>query len=128
MSFYYDENETWKWNMQDKNNFNLQVLYFLQNFCKEKHICCELKIPKCKTSEERSISGNTCYILLAPYKMIIWNKVFKNGPSKICGRQHLKKLKLCGLFKQKLFKAVFHIFYLHTLSNLTHEFQTLPNL
>ena len=86
--------------MQDKNNFNLQVLYFLQNFCKEKHICCELKIPKCKTSEERSISGNTCYILLAPYKMIIWNKVFKNGPSKICGRQHLKKLKLCGLFKQ----------------------------
>ena len=30
-------------------------------------------------------------------KTIKWVKVFKNGPSKICGRQHLKKLKLYGL-------------------------------
>ena len=27
---------------------------------------------------------------------IIWDKVFKNGPSKICGRQPLKKLKGYG--------------------------------
>ena len=26
----------------------------------------------------------------------IWVKVFKNGPSKICGRQHLKNLKRYG--------------------------------
>ena len=30
--------------------------------------------------------------------MYIWDKVFKNGPSKICGRQPLKKLKLYDLF------------------------------
>ena len=29
---------------------------------------------------------------------IIWDKVFKNGPSKICGRQPLKNLKEYGLF------------------------------
>ena len=28
-----------------------------------------------------------------------WNKVFKNGPSKICGRQPLKNLKGYGLLK-----------------------------
>ena len=31
----------------------------------------------------------------------IWDKVFKNGPCKICGRQPLKKLKGHGLLKQK---------------------------
>ena len=29
----------------------------------------------------------------------IWDKVFKNGPSEICGRQPLKNLKLYGLLK-----------------------------
>ena len=29
----------------------------------------------------------------------IWGKVFKNGPTKICGRQPLKKLKEHGLLK-----------------------------
>ena len=32
-------------------------------------------------------------------KMFIWNKVFKNGPSNICGRQHLKNLKGFGLLQ-----------------------------
>ena len=37
---------------------------------------------------------------------IIWVKVFKNGPSKICGRQSLKSLKWYGLPKQSgLFKG-----------------------
>ena len=31
--------------------------------------------------------------------MFIWVKVFKNGPSKICGRQPLKNLKCYGLPK-----------------------------
>ena len=44
-------------------------------------------------------------------------KVFKNGPSKICGRQPSKNLKLHGLLKAWLnlvvcLKAVFHKFYL----------------
>ena len=38
---------------------------------------------------------------------IIWVKVFKNGPNKICGRQPLKNLKWYGLLK-----AAFHKFYL----------------
>ena len=40
---------------------------------------------------------------------MIWNKAFKNGPSKICGRQPLKNLLVYGLFKQpypfKFFKG-----------------------
>ena len=32
-------------------------------------------------------------------KKIIWDKVFKTGPSKICGRQPLKKLKGYGLLQ-----------------------------
>ena len=30
---------------------------------------------------------------------VIWDKVFKNGPSKLCGRQPLKKMKGYGLPK-----------------------------
>ena len=36
-----------------------------------------------------------------------WDKVFKNGPSKICGRQPLKNLK-----GSNFLKALFHKFYL----------------
>ena len=35
-----------------------------------------------------------------PLQNVIWDKVFKNGPSKICGRQPLKNLKRHGLLKQ----------------------------
>ena len=31
-----------------------------------------------------------------------WNKVFKNGPSKLCGRQLSKNLKGCSLLKDEL--------------------------
>ena len=46
-----------------------------------------------------------------------WDKVFKNGPSKICERQSLKSLKEYCLFKayhtpSNFLKAVFHKFYL----------------
>ena len=51
----------------------------------------------------------------------VWMKVFKNGPSKICGRQPLKHLKWYGLLKwtiiadhitSNFLKAVSHTFYL----------------
>ena len=47
----------------------------------------------------------------------ICDKVFKNGPSKICGRQPLKNLKGYGLLKadhtlSNVLKAVFQKFYL----------------
>ena len=46
-----------------------------------------------------------------------WDKVFKIGPSKICGRQPLKNLKSYGQPKETIslqifLKAVFHKFYL----------------
>ena len=43
------------------------------------------------------------YTSMNTYNMMIthrWDKVFKSGPSKICGRQPLKNLKGCGLLKQ----------------------------
>ena len=47
---------------------------------------------------------------------IIWVYVFKNRPSKICGRQPLKDFKWYDLLRQtissQIFKAVFHKFYL----------------
>ena len=48
---------------------------------------------------------------------MIWVQVFKNGPSKICGRQRLKSLKGYSLLKQTIslqifLRAVFHKFYL----------------
>ena len=36
-----------------------------------------------------------------------WDKVFKNGPSKICGRQPLKHLKEYGLLKQTMLLQTF---------------------
>ena len=47
--------------------------------------------------------------------MLIWNKVFINGPSKICGREPLKNLRRYCVFQQTLqifLKAVFNKFYL----------------
>ena len=42
-----------------------------------------------------------------------WDKIFKNGPSKICGKQPLKNLKWYGLLHITSFlKAVFQKFYL----------------
>ena len=50
---------------------------------------------KCITKEVRS--------LLPPNGKNIWDEVFKNGPSKICGRQPLKNLKGYGLSKADQF-------------------------
>ena len=41
----------------------------------------------------------------------IWAKVFKNGPSKIRGRQPLKHLKGADHILSNALKAVFHEFY-----------------
>ena len=43
-------------------------------------------------------------------KWHIWDKVFKNGASKICGRQPLNNLKGYGLPKQKVLLSVFQFF------------------
>ena len=42
----------------------------------------------------------------------IWDKAFKSGPSKICGRQPLKNLKGSDHIPSDFLKAVFHKCYL----------------
>ena len=73
---------------------------------------------------EKLLRGNTIPILFDDAKgqstdstnvkvKVIWDKVFKNGQSKICGRQPLKNLKRYGmLIPSNLLKAVFSKFYL----------------
>ena len=41
------------------------------------------------------------------YMCNIWDKVFKNGPSEICGRQLFKHLKWHGLLKQTISLQIF---------------------
>ena len=52
--------------------------------------------------------------MFAPYEASAWDKVFKNGPSKICGRLSLENLKgyEAGCIPSNFLKAVFHKFYL----------------
>ena len=59
------------------------------------------------------------------YIHIIWDKLFKNGPSKICGRQPLKNLKRYGLPKadhalSNFLKACIHKF------DLVHSWVLCP--
>ena len=42
--------------------------------------------------------------------MFLWDKVFKNGPSEIRGRQPLKKLKRYGLLRQTISQYHFKCF------------------
>ena len=59
---------------------------------------------------------------------IIWDKVFKNGPSKTCVRQLLKILKGYGLLKQTISLQIFKRLFpqillgplLHTLSHIAY--------
>ena len=49
-----------------------------------------------------------------------WDKVFKNGPSKICGRQPLRNLKWYGLLKGCLLQIILDPF-LNTLLHISHN-------
>ena len=55
--------------------------------------------------------------MVASGATVIWDKVFKNGPSKICGRWLVKNLKKYGLLEadhtpSNFLKTVFHKSYL----------------
>ena len=52
------------------------------------------------------------FFVISTNNILIWEKVFKSGPSKVCGRQPLKNLKGYGLLPSNFLKAVFHKFYL----------------
>ena len=54
-------------------------------------------------AEKCHVLVNTCATVNARIDNIdMWDKVFKNGPSKICGRQPLKYLKWYGLLKHNV--------------------------
>ena len=70
------------------------------------------------------------HLFMLVYFSYKWNKVFKNGPSKICGMQPLKMLKWYGLLKRiislhfKLFKACIpQILLGQFLNNLSQSLQ-----
>ena len=52
---------------------------------------------------------------LLPFASYIWDNVFKNEPSKICGRQPLKNLKWYGLFKRWNVFTVSHIKFIWSI-------------
>ena len=62
----------------------------------------DVRIPKISQSLKRDSKT-----LRTPILKNIWDKVFKNGLSKICGRQLLKNLKWYGLPKQTISLQIF---------------------
>ena len=46
------------------------------------------------------VTNDECDNVTNGFEMIIWNNVFKNGPTKISGRQLSKNLKGYALLKQ----------------------------
>ena len=60
---------------------------------------------------------------LLPFASYIWDNVFKNEPSKICGRQPLKNLKWYGLFKQMFLQCLIsNLFVVLKYETLMHLF------
>ena len=69
-----------------------------------------------QTSMMELFRQNSLSLTIFPKSSIIWGKVFKNGPSEICGKQPLKNMKWYGLLRltflsADFLKAVFHKFY-----------------
>ena len=58
-------------------------------------------------SVRNNFSDEACQILSVVHTVTTWDKVFKNGSSKICGRQPLKNLKGHRLLKQTTSLQIF---------------------
>ena len=74
--------------------------------CKSKELACAAKCKKqsvtCETNYRAVI--DPFFKIQLRYK---WDKVFKNGPNKICGRQPVKNLKGHALLKQTISFQIF---------------------
>ena len=62
-------------------------------------ILCDTYVGPCKTS---MVKGFPPMVTILVQRSYIQDKVFNNGPSKICGRYPLKKMKGYGLLKQTI--------------------------
>ena len=60
--------------------------------------------------------------------MHIWDKLFKNGPSKICGRQPLKNLKEYSLLKQGDLQKIVYVLASNDRSNFDNFRELIQNL
>ena len=64
---------------------------------------------KCREPNLNNGDSNVCNQVALQLSFIPekWDKVFKNGASKICGRQSLKNLKEYGLLKEIILLQMF---------------------
>ena len=73
-------------------------------------------------SEILKKKNGLCGFLL-PFASYIWDNIFKNEPSKICGRQPLKNLKWYGLFKQMFLQCLIsNLFVVLKYETMMHLF------
>ena len=66
----------------------------LSKFCTFGHILCHYKVvheKNCKIFLKQIKNSYSYEVYSYDHRAVIWVKVFKNGPSKICGRLPLKK-------------------------------------
>ena len=67
---------------------------------------CQLSFHETKNID---VTADVCLKVQIPQATIaknIWDKVFKNGPNKICGGQPLKNFKSYDLYMQAKFEAI----------------------
>ena len=64
-----------------------------------------LKLTKAQSNGVKRVQKNQRDTRTLP--LLIWDKIFKNGLRKICGRQPLKELKGYGVFKQNISLQIF---------------------
>ena len=78
------------------------------NFCRSFLILLWRWFRQTRTDKQKcKMIGNILDGYVITCHCIIWDKIFKNGPSKICGRQPLKNLKGYGCFEQNIPLQIF---------------------
>ena len=69
--------------------------------------CTKFRNHKVFTSRINNSKGKRKFFVKVTQLQYTWDKVFKNGPNKICGRQPLKILKWYGLLRQTISLQIF---------------------
>ena len=100
-----------RWTMWCKKNISYALQYLRKNFWSSFHLAKKIKrviITNYKAglncADDFTLNFLINTLITSP---IIWDKVFKNGTSKNCGRQPPKYLKEYGLLKQTILLQIF---------------------
>ena len=110
-----DGEDLWEW-----SRLEIRLNAFRRSTIPQKQVIITGAIQKLHEYFSFQSKSRTLFLKLALIAFeiygFIWDKVFKNGPSKNCERKPLKNLKWYGLLKQTItsnfLKVVFHKFYL----------------